>query len=119
MLTGIKTRLEQRLETIQYQDLKYFYRSLLPFLIRVLEVLLNRDNERVILSIKMIIVEIFSKAIQDDLLIEYFIQILNLYVYFNSRIPKILNSESEEIGVRALKIFIEYYKNNKNLIGVY
>ena len=79
MLTGIKTRLEQRLETIQYQDLKYFYKSLLPFLIRVLEVLLNRDNERVILSIKMIIVEIFSKAIQDDLLIEYFIQILNLY----------------------------------------
>ncbi len=77
-LISIKTRLEQRIETIQYQDLKYFYKSLLPFLIKVLEVLLSKENERVILSIKTAIMDIFAKVLSDDILVEHFIQILNL-----------------------------------------
>ncbi len=77
-LISIKQRLEQRIETIQYQDLKYFYKSLLPFLIKVLEFLLSKENERIIMSIKMTIIEIFGKVISDDILVEHFIQILNL-----------------------------------------
>ena len=61
-----------------YNESKYFLKNLVPFLLRIFENLLNVPNEQTIYLIKISILEIFSKVMWENDLIETYQMVLNL-----------------------------------------
>ncbi len=72
-------KIKLKIELLPYQESKYFLKNLIPFLLDVWNFLKNmNDQDSVIVNIKSVSLEIFSKVIWDNELIDAYVQVLDL-----------------------------------------